>query len=326
MCMAPGGTEMTPDRTQKCLMAASSMKAHSFVASELVTALEKVKAAKLMVEGHAQTAAEELNEWIREEAAYEFLNMNIGEDEGKLLKKFADQTAKIGGGSPLTEKDLENAIDWVLEKGTQLEGSLVKMKAETEEFLDECAVLTTGYDAEKHYMFDLCRVAGSKCLHQENAVRAVCCCGYSPLTAYGSSPSLAATIPGLPTSRRMSEALPEVASEPLPSVCDMAEDGCSEVWTRASLVLTRLGRQQLITRENNRAKAAYNLCPNESSEGSIEGSIEVGSNHPPGAGAKTEATSDGATSTALSEIKVSEATSAALSAIAGCFMLFVGAH
>lgn len=263
VCMSIGGKDMKPDIALKCLTRASQMKWHHFHAKEMVVALEMVKAKKVTLEGYARNEAILLNEWIKTQAEDEFKQMNIGVDEQKLLKKFAERTQEITGGD-LLQHDLSLAIDTVLEKAEALEESIEKMMKETEEFMAECSRLTTGYDKSGHYLLDLCRVKGTLCLDNPDAFRATCCCAYNPLVSYGTEPSLSNTIPGLAGlegDRRLQPAGNSPEETLLDSVCEMSSEEVGDTWSQARRTLSELGQEELLDQFVTKMKANYNLCP-----------------------------------------------------------------
>jgi len=145
-------------------------------------------------------------------------------------------------------------------------------------FMEECQGLAVGWDSADHYLMDVCKVNGDKCLTQEDSSRVGCCCAYMPLQTFGEVVNERnAPIPGLAdepgSDRRLALSNNEPSARRLSSldpICQSALDDVAKVEEETRARLKEAGHEGMFEDRQNEAAHAYPVCSRQPSRPSEE--------------------------------------------------------
>jgi len=246
LCLKLSGEMVDPDKVESCLRKASNMQVYKTAVVALEVELSTVKLELLKLTAMTTDAKTELMDFMR----YEAPDLYKSREESELLEAYQAQLESLPAGQHRQARELKDAVGRAKDASDNLKITLGRLVGEAREFIEECDVMVTGWDSERHYMLDLCRVSGDRCLDEEDANRVTCCCGVMPLAKMAQELDLRATIPGH-GDRRLSEETAE-------SICEMVEEHMSQIREDILSDLEDGGHHELV--QDHEQQRLQDLC------------------------------------------------------------------
>jgi len=272
ICMAPGGKLMTPTVVKECHKLSGTLQLHKDIASDLVASLLSVITEMDRIRSLTKTSQKDIHDWITDTselgATYLYKMANHG-DEGDelLLRAFRDKVKDLKDADSEDMQKVEVAIELLEINLKKFDDDLPIFLETATKFMDECQGLAVGWDSHDNYLMDVCKVNGDKCLAQDDASRAGCCCAYMPLQTFGevvnerNAPIHGLNEPG--SDRRLGFSNDEHEGRRLSSLDPICQSALldvarveEETWAR----LKEAGHENIITDRQNEAAHAYPVC------------------------------------------------------------------
>lgn len=154
-------------------------------------------------------STDKLKKDVRDNAPKTMMNADRDTVVDDVLGLYEDSLADLVGRSATVKRVFTDAVQNVMEAGDKMVKQLEAFQSDMDEFLQDCDGLHTGTDPQSHYLMDLCRTTGKRCLNdpdQKSVEHAGCCCAHLPLVDFGKIDIPRSTIPGSRSNRRMAEA------------------------------------------------------------------------------------------------------------------------
>jgi len=239
ICLSPAGTEAVhrynATHLSMCHSIITNQKDLHTAIVAFEVALEKVQVTKTEAEVAIKETVETLKRNINENAEKTLDNTPFQLVRAKFMEMINVAKVEFDRDDNIVKKKLRLKLADLKVRADQMVTKLESFGDNTERFLNECDGMFTGVDSTDHYLLDQCASRSGLCLKDDFSERVGCCCGYIPLTRYGSDNlDMSGTIPGVdaltfPGGRRMSSpsiasVCSDVAKEMQPFVLELVDE------------------------------------------------------------------------------------------------------